>query len=150
MPALPFRNLPLAPRNRPWNESKALQRVKEWATSDGSGDEAQIDWAKFRRAFFWYDPNAAKNIDGYHLLFCDVIDGVLTASPRGIRAAGESVKGRQERGGMSGPLVAAIRAQISRYYRKMSLSFHDRTIVTPWRQAEQDAANARLKRAVSV
>lgn len=150
MPATPFRNLPLAPRMRPWGATKALQRVQEWASSDGSGDEATIDWATFRRAFFWYDPKAAESIDGYHLLFCDVIDGVLTASPRGIRRAAESMAGRQERGGMSGPLLAAVRAQISRYYRKMSLTFHDSTIVTPWRQAGQDAANARLKRAVSV
>lgn len=150
MPATQFVNVPLSERGKPWNPAKALERVTKWATPDGSGEEAQIDWAQFRRAFFWYDPTAEHSIDGYHLLFCDVLDGVLTANPRAIEAAAETMQSTQYHGEMSGPLVAAAREQISRYYRKMSLQFHDRTIMTPWRQAERDAANTRLRRAAAV
>jgi len=45
-------DLPLADRDRPWDADVAVARVRSWA---GGPDKENIDWAKYRQAFFWYN-----------------------------------------------------------------------------------------------
>lgn len=127
--ATQFSDLPLADRERPWDADAAVQRVRQWASSDGSGDKEKIDWAKFRQAFFWYDEDDAENFRAYKLPFADVIDGRLYAVPRGVFAAAAAVMGA--RGGVDIPEadVPAVKAHIARYYRKMDME-------PPWEREE--------------
>jgi hypothetical protein len=114
-----FQDLPLADEDRSWDGDAAESRVREWA---GAQDEPN---GKYRDAHVWYDSEAADNFGSYKLLIADVIDGRLTAVPRGVMAAGAVVQG--SRGGVDLPEedVDRVKAHLARYYAKM-----DRT--PPW------------------
>lgn len=130
--ATTFGDLPLADRERAWSKSSADTAVRAWASSDGSGDTDKIDWTKYRKAFFWYDAGAADQFGSYKLMFADVIDGTLTAIPRGIFAAAGAMNGA--RGGVDIPSddETPVKNLIARYYTKMSKEFDDNTITPPW------------------
>ena len=124
---VPFQDLPLADENREWDSDMARARVARWASSDGSGDRDTIDWQQYRRAFVWYDSEAADTFGGYKLPIADVIDGELRAVPRAIFAAAAAVQGA--RGGVDIPErdLPGVRRHLARYYEKM-----DR--VPPWEE----------------
>jgi len=108
--------LPLADRERPWDSDAAVRRVREWA---GGPDKENINWARYRLAFFWYDSSDPKNFGSYKLPFADVINGRLTAVPRGIFAAAAAIQGA--RGGVDIPDSdkAAVRRRIAAYYKRL-------------------------------
>ena len=54
----------LAEREHEWDGAAAEQTVREWASSDGSGDPETIDWSAYSRAFFYRDPEADAERDG--------------------------------------------------------------------------------------
>ena len=82
-----FHDLPLANRDRRWDGGAAEKRVRMWA---GAQDEPN---EKYRDAHLWYDAENRDNFTAYKLLFADVLDGKLTAIPRGIMAAGNIMDG---------------------------------------------------------
>ncbi len=135
-------NLPLGSRDRAWDADAANARVRSWA---GAEDEPN---AKYRRAFFWYDGDNADNFTAYKLQFADVIDGTLTAIPRGIFAVAGVLEGA--RGGADIPEAdqSRIRGKVASYYGKMRSKFDDDSIVPPWEKAlepeleEKDDADA--------
>jgi len=129
----PFADLAMHPdRDRPYREDQVLPRVRKWASSDGSGDKEKMDWRKFRRAFFWYDPDNIENFEGYKLKFADVVDGELVAVWRGVALAAAVMQGA--RGGVDIPEAdrPAVRKHIERYYGKARQEFDDDSIVAPW------------------
>lgn len=116
---VPFQDLPLADRGRPWDGAAAEKRVRQWA---GGGTSLQdMDWTKYRRAFLWYDSENAENVTSYKLGVADIINGELTAVPRGIFAAAGVLMGA--RGGVDIPADAQRRAisHLERYYSKMDM-----------------------------
>jgi HK97 family phage prohead protease len=122
---LPFSDLPLGDKGRAWDALGACTRIWAWA----GGDDA-LDVAKFRRGFLWYDPDLdAKTRGAYKLPFADIIDGTLTAIPRGIYAAAAVLQGA--RGGANIPPADQERckAHLARYYAKL-----DET--SPWAKGE--------------
>lgn len=130
-------DLPLADRDREWDANAAVARVKEWA---GGPDKENIDWAKYRRAFFWYDSENPESFGSYKLPFADVIDGKLMAIPRAIFAAAAALQGA--RGGVNIPEndVAAVKSKIEKYYKKMQSKFNDDSIVVPWESGKSATA----------
>lgn len=114
--ALPYQNLPLADTARAWDASGAAKRVKAWA-----GD----DMGKYAKAFMWVDSEKKENVTAYKLGYADIIDGKLTAIPRGIFAIAAVLKGA--RGGVDIPEsdISKIKAHVKKYYNKM-----DREV--PW------------------
>ena len=113
MGVTPFRDLPLADRDRKWDSSAADRRVRKWAgAKDGPN-------GKYRDAHLWYDADAKENFGSYKLPFADVVKGELVAVPRGIMAAAGVVDGA--RGGVDIPAkdVARLRSHLAKYYRKM-------------------------------
>ena len=113
--ATSYSDLPLADAGRSWDGPGAVSRVWNWA-----GGDDDLSPAKFARAFFWRDPEGdPKTRAAYKLPFADVIDGTLTAVPRGVYAAAAAVQGA--RGGTTIPEadMGAIRAHIGRYYDKL-------------------------------
>ena len=108
-----FHDLPLADRERRWDGGAAEKRVRMWA---GAQDEPN---EKYRDAHLWYDAEKKDNFTAYKLLFADVLDGKLTAVPRGIMAAGNIMDGA--RGGVDIPRIDIdrVKSHLARYYRKM-------------------------------
>ncbi len=72
------------------------------------------------------------NLQDYKLQFADVIDGTLTAIPRGIFAVAAVLQG--SRGGADIPAgdKDAIKSKVSSYYSAMRKKFDDESITPPW------------------
>ena len=117
--ATSFADLPMAGMEMSWKASSAVKTVQKWASSDGSGDKDKINWSKYAKAFLWFDSNDAENFGAYKLPFCQVMDGKLTAIPRGVMAAAGVMRGA--RGGVNIPDgdVPKVKAHIEKYYKKM-------------------------------
>lgn len=133
-----FHDLSLTDRDRGWSSSDAKARVREWASSDGSGDVEKIDFGKFRQAFFWYDPADPEALGSYKLPFADVVNGQLQAVWRGVTAAAGAVQGA--RGGVSIPSSdrSAVQSHIGRYYAKAREKFDDDSIKPPWEMSANE------------
>lgn len=114
--ATPFRDLPLAPRDHPWDSAAAIKRVRDLY------DATDAPTPRYRNAFFWFDQNNEESFGGYKLPFADVIDGRLTAIPRAIFAAAAAMQGA--RGGVDLPDAdrGAVETHIARYYTKMEMT----------------------------
>jgi hypothetical protein len=108
-----FQDLPLADRDREWDGGAAEKRVRKWA---GAEDEPN---AKYRDAHVWYDADSKQNFTAYKLLIADVVDGKLTAVPRGVMAAGAIMQG--SRGGIDLPKgdIDRVKSHLAKYYAKM-------------------------------
>lgn len=117
-------DLPLASRTRSWDADAAEDRVRRWA----SGDD--VDWSRYRQAFFAYDDENADAFGGYKLPFADVINGELTAVPRGVFACagGRGVAAAD----LPDDVKVAIKRRIDGYYRRMATEFEDDTIRSPF------------------
>lgn len=113
MSATAFQDLPLADRDRKWDGAAAEKRVRAWA---GATDEPN---QKYRDAHVWFDKNKKENFTAYKLLIADVIDGKLTAVPRGVMAAAGIMQGSH--GGIDIPAsdVAPVKSHLAKYYAKM-------------------------------
>lgn len=121
-------DLPIGPREREWDADAAEARVRSWSDST---DEPS---ARYRQAFFWFDSEAADQFGSYKLGFADVINGRLTAIPRGIFAAAAVLSGA--RGGVDvGGDAAAVRSRVAGYYARLRREFDDESIVAPWERA---------------
>jgi hypothetical protein len=108
-----FQDLPLADRDREWDGAAAEKRVREWA------DATDKPNAKYRGAHVWYDGHKSQNFTAYKLLIADVIDGKLTAVPRGVMAAAAVMQG--SRGGVDLPKgdIDRVKSHLAKYYAKM-------------------------------
>lgn len=95
-----------------WDADAALARVRAWASQ---GD--QLDYAKFKRAFAWFDPDKEHEAAGYKLPHHDVRDGKLHVHKKGVIAAMGSLLG--SRGGADIPdgQRRAVYDHLARHYR---------------------------------
>jgi len=112
---VPFEETPKAPEDRAWDADAAEQRIRRWA---GGPDKENIDWAKYRRAFAWYDASDPENFGSYKLPHHDVIDGRLHVVWRGVAAAMQVLLGA--RGGVDIPEEdrRAVYNHLARHYRQ--------------------------------
>lgn len=119
--------LPLASREREWDASAAKGRIRSWA-----GGEDDMDWPKYRQAFFWYNSDASDQFGSYKLPFADVISGELQAVPRGLFAVAGVLQGA--RGGTDIPAsdISSIKSKVNSYYASMRSEFDDDSIIPPW------------------
>jgi HK97 family phage prohead protease len=112
---VPFQDLPLADQGRAWDSDQAVARIREFTDSEDAPS------ATYRQAFLWFDSDDADSFGAYKLPIADVIDGTLTAVPRGIFAAAGALQGA--RGGVDLPTEDRPRVirNVERYYDKMGL-----------------------------
>lgn len=136
-------SLPLAARGANWDATAAEGRVRTWA---GGGDSLDnMDWVKYRKAFFWFDDSKPENVSSHKLPFADVIDGELTAIWRGVTAAAGVVNG--SRGGVDIPDadMPGVKARIGHYYDRAVHQYDDDSLHVPWsdqaRAQAQDASH---------
>jgi hypothetical protein len=109
-----FQDLPLADQERAWDGDAADKRVREWADAQEEPNE------KYREAHVWYDKENKQNFGAYKLLIADVVDGRLTAVPRGVMAAAAVMQG--SRGGVDLPEgdIDRVKSHLAKYYAKMN------------------------------
>jgi hypothetical protein len=108
-----FQDLPLADRDREWDGGAAETRVRRWAGAQDGPNE------KYRDAHVWYDKDNKDNFGGYKLLIADVVNGKLSAVPRGVMAAAAVMQG--SRGGADLPKgdIDRVKSHLAKYYTKM-------------------------------
>ena len=108
-----FQDLPMADRDREWDGAAAEKRVRAWAGAEEEPNQ------KYRDAHVWYDAEKKDNFTAYKMLIADVVDGKLTAVPRGIMAAGNVMQG--SRGGIDLPQddIQRVKNHLAKYYDKM-------------------------------
>ena len=116
-----FQDIPLADRDREWDGAAAEQRVRKWANAEDGPNE------KYRDAHVWYDAENKENYSAYKLLIADVIDGELTAVPRGVMTAGAVMQGSRGGVDLPGDDIDRVKSHLAKYYAKM-----DDT--APWEQ----------------
>jgi hypothetical protein len=116
--AVSFSATTTAPENRTWDAAAAKKRIAKWASSDGSGDKDKIDWAKYRKAFAWYDAENPENFGSYKLPHHDVIDGELSVVWNGV--AGCMAACRGSRGGVDIPQadMPAVISHLTKHYKQ--------------------------------
>lgn len=138
--ATTFGDLPLADRGRAWDGTAAEGRVRAWA--GGGSNISDMDWSKYRQAFAWYDPSNPEAVGSYKLGFADIINGTLTAIPRGVFAAAAAMMG--SRGGVQIPSGdrSAVQTLLGKYYAKMARMWNDDSMMPPWSQKEFDDIDA--------
>jgi len=119
---VPYQDLQLADRNRPWDSGQAITRLKAQLDSE---DEPSVD---YRKGFLWYDSENADNFTAYKLPIADIYEGRLYAVPRAIFAAAGAMRGARGGVDIQDADRAGVIANIERYYRKMGLEspFQDR------------------------
>ena len=129
--ATTFSDLPLADRAQAWDATAAGLKVRDWA-----GGKDNMNWSKYRQAFFWYDENDSELFGAYKLGFADILNGRLTAIPRGVFIVAAVMQGA--RGGVNIPNAerGAVEAHVEKYYAKMRKEFDDEGIIAPWAKAE--------------
>jgi hypothetical protein len=101
-----------------WDASAATKRLRNWASSDGSGDKDTISWSKYRQGFAWYDTADVESFGSYKLPHHDVQDGSLVTNKRGVQAAAGAVQGA--RGGVSIPEgdMSGVRSHLAKHYHQ--------------------------------
>lgn len=76
-----------------WDADRAVLALRKWASRDGSGDKEQMDWAKYRKGFAWYDADNPTRFGSYKLPHHTVVGGELVLSRRGLFAAMAALQG---------------------------------------------------------
>jgi hypothetical protein len=120
--ALGYKQLPLEDRKRPWDATGARRRVKAWSGSKETPN------SKYKSAFFWYNSAEGDNYGSYKLPYADIIDGKLTAIPRGIFAVAQ----RLESTDIPASDKASIRRTLTKWYSRMRSEFKDDSLRAPW------------------
>jgi ATP-dependent Clp protease protease subunit len=108
----------------PWDQDAADQRVRKWASSDGSGDTDTVDYDKYERAFAAKNSDSPKDFGAFHLQHHDIEDGKLVVNKNGVVAAIAAVNGA--RGGYKGPSSKEALSHLERHAKE-------------WREPEKKA-----------
>ena len=113
--AVPFKEYPLASKDRPWTASSAADRLRRWA---GGPNKEEIDFTRYRQGFAWYDSEDVENFGAYKLPHHDVIDGEIHTVFRGVVAAMGALLGA--RGGVDIPDSErrSVYNHLARHYRE--------------------------------
>jgi HK97 family phage prohead protease len=130
----PYQNFSLADAAHAWDAAAAVARIQEWA-----GGKDNMDWAKYGKAFFWFDGENKEKLGSYKLPYADVVDGNLNAVPAAIHAVAGVLQGARGGADISEDEQTAIKGQVEKYYKKM-----DETV--PW-AAKKDLRGALMAEA---
>jgi hypothetical protein len=140
--ATPYTKTPVSEATS-WDGDAAERRIRAWASSDGSGDPATIDWSRYGQAFAWVDESATDTLGAYRLPHHDVDGDHLVLVAPGLFAAGAAIQGA--RGGTSIPDadLDAVKAHLAKHYKDL-----DRT--APWVEQQANAAGTNVQKTTDV
>jgi len=114
--ATSYQGLPLAAKGRAWDASAAKKRLAKWA---GGPKKDDIDWAKYRKGFMWYDSKNAKEFGGYKLPYADIVGGTLKAVPRAIFAVVQRIRSAK----IPTEDKKRVLNHAKKYYKKLDMDF---------------------------
>ena len=120
---VPFQNLPFTEEDTDWDGSASKQALKSWA----SNSEEEVDWKKYRKGFLWYDSKDSDKASAHKFPIATIIDGRLTAVPKGIYAAASAINKAK----ISDEDKSGIRSHITKYYKKLDKE-------TPWNKESKE------------
>jgi hypothetical protein len=127
--ALPVTQIPFAPRDRPWDNAAAKNRVHGWAEKPEGG----YDPAKLKQAYLWIDGGAdAGQVTSYRFIVADLIAGELKYVPRAIFAAANVLQGGRGGTTIGDSGIAELKKSVERLYAQMRKTFDDDSLVVPW------------------
>ena len=105
-----YQDLPLAAEDAEWNAAAAVNRVRQWATTDTG-----VDTQRFARAFVLRNEDDPALLGGYRLSIADVVGGRLVAVPRAIDAAAAALDATP----MTETERTAAEAHLGRYFARL-------------------------------
>jgi hypothetical protein len=127
-------DLPLADRERPWDEAAADRRIASACRVDRDDDEDdRPDWQCYGSAHLYRDDEANPETKGaYKMLLADVVDGRRVIVPRAVFSAAGVLRGAMV--GIDAPAeaIAAMRTVLSGLYRRMADQWDDEDVRAPW------------------
>ena len=109
---VPFKDTPIN-MEKAWDKRAAVKSLREWV-SDGDGN---VNFARYRQGFTWYDAENADNLTAYKLPHHTIEDGKLVAVWRGVAAAMAALLG--SRGGVDIPAdeKKGVYNHLARHYK---------------------------------
>jgi hypothetical protein len=120
----------MAPTEQEWDADAAIARIKQWASSDGSGRKDAIDWSKYRQAFAWYDTENPQDFESYKLPHHDVnAQGELEVVWRGVVAAAAALAGARSEPDIPEQDISGVQAHLGTHYEQFDST-------PPWEQDE--------------
>ncbi|MDE2103762.1 MAG: hypothetical protein KGL39_41375 [Patescibacteria group bacterium] len=130
------KRLPLAERDHPWDKDGADKRVRDFTEATDAPNKS------YAKAFILCDGDGDKYGD-FKLPFADIVDDEMVAVPKGIESAAGALDGA--RGGLkdvSDEDRDGAKKLIDSYYTKMAKEFDDDSMMSPWKQREEDEKSA--------
>lgn len=125
--AIPHEKMPVS--HAPHDPDGAEMRVRKYASHDGSGDKATIDFDKYEKAFGYVDHKMGHQFGAYKLLHHDVNEkGDLVTSRLGVQACGKAMMGDGH--GVPGSQVEGVKSHLSKHYAEFKG-------VPPWEREEK-------------
>lgn len=131
--AVPYRGYP-EPKDDPtsWDAEAALHRLRQWASSDGTGDTSAIDWSKYGEGFAYVaDPPQGQQhtLADFKLPHHDVRHGELVT----IRKAVYQAAGRISAAGIPEEDIPAVQQHLEQHYHQWGAK-------APWENPDQGKA----------
>lgn len=104
-----------APKERAWQSSSAVKRLRSWA---GGPDKEDINWSKYRTGFAWFNADEAESFGSYKLPHHDIVNSTFVTVFRGAVAAAVVLQGG--RGGVNIPEgdVNGTKRHIAAHYKQ--------------------------------
>jgi hypothetical protein len=99
-----------------WDGAAAAEGLRQWASSDGSGDRDKVDWAKYRLGFAWYDGGDEESFDAYKLPHHRVEGGELKVVWPGVVAAAAAAEGARGGADIPDADLDGVRAHLAKHY----------------------------------
>lgn len=116
----PFQRYPIYD-GATWDGRAADQRVREFLSSDGSGDMDKVDMTRYRRAFVFFDGEAPEAISRYKGQILDVQDvgngPELVIAKKAVQTLGAIMQGSRGGINVSDSDREKGKALLSRYYK---------------------------------
>jgi ATP-dependent Clp endopeptidase proteolytic subunit ClpP len=101
-----------------WDATAAVDRLRKWASNDGSGAKDKMDWGKYESGFAWHDDQAGEHFGAYKLPHHDVEGSRLVVVWSGVSAAMTSLVG-----GRAGSIPEAERDAVYNHLKRHYAQF---------------------------
>ncbi len=137
----PFQKLPVY-EGATWDAKAADERLRQFLSSDGSGDMDKVDLVKYRKAFVFFDgasPEAMSRYKGQVLDVQNVDDGPeLVVSKKAVQTLGGILQGSRGGINVSDEDREKGKAILSRYYKLFNA-------VAPWDREQEPAVETAME-----
>jgi HK97 family phage prohead protease len=118
-------NLPLAPKDTPWDSSMAVKHIRLLSNSLESPSPS------YKNYFMVYNAEEPENFGSYKLPFVDVIGDKAVIVPRAVYAIAAALQGARGGVELSESDRSKVESAVNKLYKKMADEFNDDSIVSP-------------------